>query len=87
VVLWERTLPLLKFGVNGIVLGPGKPITLQAPREDVEVDMRHGLPRCGTVLRRPISFIRHQWGGKGMRTIMKRCGVVCVYSGTARHCT
>ena len=51
-VLREHTLPLFKFDVNGIGLGSAKLITLQAPREEVEMDMRHRLPRCGTVLRR-----------------------------------
>ncbi len=40
-LFWKGTLPLFKFDVNGIGLGSGKPIALHAPREEVEVDMRH----------------------------------------------
>jgi hypothetical protein len=49
-LLRKGTLPLFKFDVNGIGLGSGKPIALHAPREEVKVDMRHCLSRCGTVL-------------------------------------
>jgi hypothetical protein len=54
-VLPECALPTVKFAVYFVVSGPGKAIALQAPREKVEVDMRHGLPRRATVLRGPIS--------------------------------
>jgi hypothetical protein len=53
-VLPECALPTVKFAVYFVVSGPGKAIALQAPREKVEVDMRHGLPRRATVLRGPI---------------------------------
>jgi len=51
-VLQERTLPLLKFDVNGILLRSGEPIALKAPWEEVEVDVRYRLARRGTVLTR-----------------------------------
>ena len=54
--LHERTLLLLELGVNVIAAGPGEPVTLQASRKDVEMDMRHGLPRRTTIL----SMIGHR---------------------------
>ena len=58
-VLREHPFSLLKFDIDGIVLRPGEQIALLAPRDEVEVDMRHGLPRGDTVLCRPVSSIRY----------------------------
>jgi hypothetical protein len=50
-ILRERALLLLEFVKNLVVSGPGEAITLQAPWEDMEVHMRHGLARRDTILR------------------------------------
>ena len=49
-IVWDRAFLLLKFRVNNVILCPCESITLQASREEMDMDVWYGLSCRRSVL-------------------------------------